>query len=187
MMLIVYFLIIAGTVFVDQITKYAILTNMAEGQSIPIIKNVLHITYVTNDGAAMGMMDNSRWVFMTVSVIAIIGITVWICLSYKKMTKLSGIAFSLIIGGGIGNMIDRTFNGEVFGEGVVVDFIDFCAFPDLWKWIFNIADSCVCIGVALVVVDIIIEEVARYKRSKAEKASEGKPFEDASTGKTEED
>jgi signal peptidase II len=160
---------------------------MAEGQSIPIIKNVLHITYVTNDGAAMGMMDNARWIFMTVSVVAIVGITVWICMTYKKMTKLSGVAFSLIIGGGIGNMIDRTFNGDVFGEGVVVDFIDFCAFPDLWKWIFNVADSCVCIGVALVVVDIIIEEVARYKRTKAEKESEGKPSEDALTGKTEEE
>jgi signal peptidase II len=166
MMLILYFLIIAGTIFVDQITKYAILTNMAEGQSIPIIKNVLHITYVTNDGAAMGMMDNARWIFMTVSVVAIVGITVWICMTYKKMTKLSGVAFSLIIGGGIGNMIDRTFNGDVFGEGVVVDFIDFYAFPSVWMWVFNVADAFVCVGAGLMMLYIVLDTVKEIKAKK---------------------
>ncbi len=169
MMLYIYIAIVVISVVIDQITKYAVVANMVEGQSIPLIENVLHLTYVTNDGAAMGMMDDYRWVFMSVSTVALIGISVWICICHKKISKLSGIAFSMVVGGGIGNMIDRIFNGKVFGNGVVIDFIDFCAFPELWKWIFNAADTFVCVGVGLAVLDIILEEVRQYKLRKAEK------------------
>lgn len=168
-MLYIYIAIVVISVVIDQITKYAVVANMAEGQSIPLIENVLHLTYITNDGAAMGMMDDYRWIFMLVSTVALIGISVWICICHKKISKLSGIAFSMVVGGGIGNMIDRIFNGEVFGNGVVIDFIDFCAFPEIWKWIFNAADAFVCVGVALVVLDIILDEVRRYRKAKAEK------------------
>ena len=167
-MLYIYIATVVISVILDQITKYAVVVNMTEGQSIPIIENVLHLTYITNDGAAMGMMDDYRWVFMTVSTVALIGISVWICVCHKKISKLSGIAFSMVVGGGIGNMIDRIFNGEVFGNGVVIDFIDFCAFPEIWKWIFNVADALVCVGVGLVVLDIILEEIGRYKALKAD-------------------
>ena len=76
----------------------------------------------------------------------------------------------LIIGGGIGNMIDRIF------YGVVIDFIDFCAFPDLWKWIFNGADSFVCVGVALLIIYYIRAEIrsAGEKKSAAEAAASDK-------------
>ncbi len=168
-MLYIYIAIVVISVVIDQITKYAVVANMAEGQSIPLIENVLHLTYITNDGAAMGMMDDYRWIFMLVSTVALIGISAWICICHKKISKLSGIAFSMVVGGGIGNMIDRIFNGDVFGNGVVIDFIDFCAFPEIWKWIFNVADAFVCVGVALVVLDIILDEVRRYKKAKAEK------------------
>ena len=171
MMLYIYAGIIVLSVLIDQLTKYAVVANMVEGQSIPLIENVLHLTYITNDGAAMGMMDDYRWVFMSVSTVALIGISVWLFVCHKKISKLSGIAFSMVVGGGIGNMIDRIFNGEVFGDGVVIDFIDFCAFPELWTWIFNGADAFVCVGVGLAVLDIILEEVRRYKTEKAEKIS----------------
>ena len=58
MMLYIYIAIIVLSIALDQITKYAVVANMVEGQSIPIIENILHLTYVTNDGAAMGMMDD---------------------------------------------------------------------------------------------------------------------------------
>ena len=169
MMLYIYIAIIALSIVLDQITKYAVVANMVEGQSIPIIENILHLTYVTNDGAAMGMMDDYRWVFMSVSTVALIGIAVWLVVRHKHISKLTGIAFAMIAGGGIGNMIDRTFNGETFGNGVVVDFIDFCAFPNLWKWVFNIADSCVCVGTFMLSVWLIIDTVKAYKKEKAEK------------------
>lgn len=169
MMLYIYIAIIALSIALDQITKYAVVANMVEGQSIPIIENILHLTYVTNDGAAMGMMDDYRWVFMSVSTVALIGIAVWLVVRHKHISKLTGIAFAMIAGGGIGNMIDRTFNGETFGNGVVVDFIDFCAFPELWMWIFNVADMFVCVGVGLAVFDIIFDEVKKYRQEKADK------------------
>lgn len=169
MMLYIYIAIIALSIVLDQITKYAVVANMVEGQSIPIIENILHLTYVTNDGAAMGMMDDYRWVFMSVSTVALIGIAVWLVVRHKHISKLTGIAFAMIAGGGIGNMIDRTFNGETFGNGVVVDFIDFCAFPELWMWIFNVADMFVCVGVGLAVFDIIFDEVKKYRQEKADK------------------
>ncbi len=169
MMLYIYIAIIALSIALDQITKYAVVANMVEGQSIPIIENILHLTYVTNDGAAMGMMDDYRWVFMSVSTVALIGIAVWLVVRHKHISKLTGIAFAMIAGGGIGNMIDRTFNGETFGNGVVVDFIDFCAFPELWMWIFNVADMFVCVGVGLAVFDIIFDEIKKYRQEKADK------------------
>lgn len=169
MMLYIYIAIIVISIVLDQITKYAVVANMAEGQSIPIIENILHFTYVTNDGAAMGMMDDYRWVFMSVSTIALVVMAIWLFVRYKHMSRLAGIAFAMIAGGGIGNMIDRTFNGETFGNGVVIDFIDFCAFPEIWMWIFNIADVFVCVGVGLAVFDIIVDEVKKSKQEKADK------------------
>ncbi|MBE6608679.1 MAG: signal peptidase II [Ruminococcaceae bacterium] len=169
MMLYIYIAVIVLSIVLDQITKYAVVANMAEGQSIPIIENILHFTYVTNDGAAMGMMDDYRWVFMSVSTIALVGIGIWLVVRYKHISKLTGIAFAMIAGGGIGNMIDRIFNGETFGNGVVVDFIDFCAFPEIWMWIFNVADVFVCVGVGLAIFDIIVDEVRKYRQEKADK------------------
>ena len=66
-------------------------------------------------------------------------------------------------------MIDRIFNGDVIGEGVVVDFIDFCAFPNLWMWIFNLADSFVCVGAGIFIFFYVREEIQAYKKSKAAK------------------
>ena len=78
----------------------------------------------------------------------------------------------MIVGGGIGNMIDRIFNGDVIGNGVVVDFIDFCAFPNLWMWIFNGADSFVCVGVGLFVIYYIRSEIKAAKAKKEEEEAE---------------
>ena len=78
----------------------------------------------------------------------------------------------MIVGGGIGNMIDRIFNGETLFNGVVIDFIDFCAFPEIWMWIFNMADSFVCVGGALFLIFYIREEVINYKKSKNKTALE---------------
>ena len=162
-MLYIYIAIVVISVVIDQITKYAVALNMAEGQSIPLIENILHLTYITNDGAAMGMMDDYRWVFMTVSTVALIGISVWICICHKKISKLSGIAFSMVVGGGIGNMIDRV------ALGYVVDFIDFCAVPTIWMWVFNIADACVCVGAGLLVLWLILSMIEDSKQAKAQK------------------
>lgn len=140
------------TVLCDLITKLTVMNTMQLGQSIPIIKNVLHITYITNKGAAFGAFADARWLFMTLSSLLIVFIAVLI-LTWEDKSPLFYVAASMILGGGIGNMIDRIFYGEV------IDFIDFCAFPKLWQWIFNGADSFVCIGVGLFAIYYIRAEI----------------------------
>lgn len=169
MNILIYTIVIVITVLADFISKRIVVANMELNDSIPLIKDVLHITYITNDGAAFGSMSDFRVFFMVASVVAILGIGVYLFVNSKTFSRPLGISFSLIIGGGIGNMIDRIFNGDVFGNGVVVDFIDFCAFPDLWMWIFNLADSFVCVGAGLFIFFYIREEIKAYKLSKLSK------------------
>ena len=77
----------------------------------------------------------------------------------------------MIIGGGIGNMIDRLFYGDSFGDGTVVDFLDFCAFPNLWSWIFNVADAFVCVGAAILFVYLLIEIIKEEKDKAKQKTT----------------
>ena len=138
---------------------------MEVGDTVPIIEDVFHFTYIRNEGAAFGMLSEHRWVFMTLSVIAIIAIGVYL-FKFCKEALFTKIGLALVIGGGIGNMIDRVL------LGYVIDFIDFCAFPNLWKWVFNIADSCVCVGTFMLSLWLIIDTVKAYKLEKAEKERE---------------
>ncbi len=154
------------TVFVDQLSKWLVVALLQGKPSFDVIKGVLRFTYVENDGAAFGMLDNARWVFLVLSTVMIIALIFYI-VKYKPKSKWVMTSLILIVGGGIGNMIDRIM------LGYVIDFIDFCAFPNLWKWVFNIADSCVCVGVFMLSVWLISDTVKEYKREKAAKAAFG--------------
>ena len=153
------------TVALDQLSKYLVVANMELYESVDVIPGVFRFTYIHNDGAAFGSMDEHRWIFMVLSTVAIIGILVY--LFWKKpQDKLLLSSLILITGGGIGNMIDR------IALGYVIDFIDFCAFPKIWMWIFNIADSCVCIGAGLLALWLILDMVREDKAEKAKKSAE---------------
>ena len=143
----------------DQLSKYLVVENLVEIGSFPLIENILHFTYVENRGAAFGMLSNHRWVFMVLSVLGIGAMIVWLAWEKPKSLWMRA-AISLVIGGGIGNMIDR------IALGYVIDFID-CRFIDFY--VFNIADSCVCVGCAMFLIGAIYEEV---KNTKAKKAAE---------------
>lgn len=166
---IIYSAIIVLGIILDQLSKWLIFTNMEIRQSIPIIQNILHITYTTNDGAAFGMMDGpgQRWIFIIVSTVAIIGFAVYLYLGHAD-NMLYGIAMSIVVSGGIGNMIDRFgFGFYVNPEtrmGEVIDFIDFCAFPKIWSAIFNVADAFVCIGAGLLVLALILDVIKESNR-----------------------
>lgn len=162
-------------VLLDQITKLLIVNHFELGESLPLIKNVLHFTYILNEGAAFGMLADHRWVFLILSTVSVLGITAYLVLRSKKIGTLWGIALGMIAGGGIGNMIDRVWNGEVFGSGAVIDFIDFCAFPELWSWIFNVADAAVCVGAALIFLAVILDEVKESRKRKAIDADQKQP------------
>ena len=158
--------IILGAVALDQATKWLVMLNMELGESIPFIKDIFHFTYIRNSGASFGSFSESRWVFMIASTVMIVGMTVYL-VKCRPNQKLIYIPVSMIIGGGIGNMIDRLFYGDGFGNGTVVDFLDFCAFPNLWYWIFNVADVFVVVGAAVLFVYLFIE-IIREEKSKAQ-------------------
>ncbi len=154
MWMIVIGAVIAGVVALDQVSKLLVLKFLYERQ-VEIIPGVLNFSYVENRGMAFGLLSDHRWVFMVLSVIGI-GLVGFYLFRYVKST-LGRVSLALVIGGGIGNMIDRVY------LGFVVDFIDFCLF-DFWVWVFNIADAAVCVGAALFVLELILEMVRETKK-----------------------
>jgi signal peptidase II len=149
-------------IFADQLTKWLCVALLEGTQSVYLIPDVLRLTYVENRGAAFGMLDEHRWVFLLLSTVAIIGLFIFLAKKPPE-SRLAWAGFTLVIGGGVGNMIDRVM------LGYVIDFIDFCAFPNLWKWVFNIADACVCVGVGILMLWLILDMVKEYKQEKREK------------------
>ncbi len=162
MWIIPYAVIALGVIALDQASKLLILEFLYEDQLV-LIEGVLNLTYVENRGMAFGLLADHRWVFMVFSTIGIALVAAYLCFFVKG--KLGRTALALVVGGGIGNMIDRV------AYGFVVDFIDFCAF-DFWKWIFNIADSAVCVGAGLFILYLILDTVRELKKQKAQTTGE---------------
>ena len=131
----------------DQVSKLLCDIWLKSRQSIAIIPEVLNFTYVENRGAAFGMLTEHRWIFMVLSVIVIAVIAVLI-VKFRKSHRLLCVSLGLLLGGGIGNMIDR------IRLGYVIDFIDFRVF-DFWKWVFNIADCGVTVGCVLLIIYLL--------------------------------
>ena len=127
---------------------------IAVGNTLPVWENVLHFTYLENSGMSFGLLADHRWVFMLLSSVGIAALFVYL-MYLKGQDKLLCTSLALVIGGGIGNMFDRIF------LGYVVDFIDVQCIP-FWSWIFNLADSAVCVGAALMVLALLLE----YKRER---------------------
>ena len=161
---ITYAAIILAGVGLDQLTKFLAVKYLEPVSTVPIIKNVLHLTFVTNDGMAFGMLDNQRWIFMSVSVI-MIAVLCYLLFAGRLESKLYTVSVAMIISGGIGNMIDRIALGEV------VDFIDFRAINFA---VFNVADSIVCVGAGLLVLALILEIARDQKKAKSQGADEEK-------------
>ena len=156
--MLVWLMIIVGVIFLDQLTKWLTVINLDFGETFPLIEDVFHFTYVRNTGAAFSIFSepDKRWIFMTISTVALIALSVYLWKS-RNGNKLLCIALSLIIGGGFGNMIDRCL------LKYVIDFLDFRLINFA---VFNVADSFVCIGVGLFALCVILDEVkeARLKR-----------------------
>ena len=144
-----YYLIALVVIAIDQFTKWLIVKNMELGESIPIIDNVLYITSHRNRGAAWGMLQNQMWFFYIITVIFVIGVIYYIQ-KYGKQDKFLGLSLALILGGAIGNFIDRVWRKEV------VDFIHTYIFSYNFP-VFNIADSALCIGVVLILIQTLLE------------------------------
>ena len=152
------FLVVALGVALDQWTKFLASAYLQGQKSFVLIPGVLQLTYVENTGAAFGSFKDQRWLFMIVSVVAILFILFYI-LYERKLSFLSLTAFSMILSGGIGNMIDR------LSLGYVVDFIDFCL---IHFAVFNLADSFVTVGAVLVLLSLFLDIWGQRKANNRE-------------------
>ena len=155
--MIINILIIVLCIAADQLTKICAAANLKDISTLPIIENIFHFTYVENRGAAFGMLADHRWVFMILSVVGIAAIFVYLTVTKPKSWWMR-LALCFIVGGGVGNMIDR------IARGYVIDFID-CRFINFY--VFNVADSFVCVGCAIFIIAVIIDEVRERKLKKS--------------------
>ena len=140
-----YFIAIIWLVL-DQASKYYVMNHFALGESLPVIQNLFHLTYIINRGAAFGILTNQRWFFLAVAFVLII-----VYGFYRKRVNNGPLSLrvgtALLIAGAIGNGIDRyVLHG-------VVDFFDFRIWP-----IFNIADIGICVGVVCVIYYLLTSE-----------------------------
>lgn len=142
----IYLAIVLILVTFDYIIKTKIKTIMQLGDSIDVIKNFFSITYVQNTGAAFGMFKNQKILFLIVGIVAILILLYSFSKTDNKIVKIS---ISMVISGAVGNIIDRLL------YGFVVDMFDFHA---IWSYVFNFADVCVVLGVALLSFSILKEK-----------------------------
>lgn len=117
----------------DQLTKFFVTKNLELNNPLPVIKGVFNLTLVHNRGAAFGIFKNQFYLFIFSSIVAVI--LIYSILRKNKRSNLYSFSLSLILGGALGNLIDRLF------LGYVVDFLDFRIWP-----VFNLADSAITIG-----------------------------------------
>lgn len=153
-----YYIIAFFVILLDQFTKWLIVKNLELGESITIIDQFLYITSHRNRGAAWGILQGQMWFFYIITVIVIIGIIFYIQKVIKNKNRLTGISLALMLGGAIGNFIDRVARKEV------VDFINTYIFGYDFP-VFNIADSALVIGVILLMIQMLLEE-RQMKRTK---------------------
>ncbi|WP_288876268.1 signal peptidase II [uncultured Fusobacterium sp.] len=140
----IYIVLILILVGADQLSKYLIDTTMFEGETLPLVSNFFHITYVKNRGIAFGLFQGKLDIIGIATIIAIVAIAYFLYKERKKMSIIEQLGFIYILAGAIGNMIDRVF------RGYVVDMIDF---RGIWSYIFNLADVWINMGVIFIIVD----------------------------------
>lgn len=154
-------------ILIDQATKLRVSSTMNLHDSIEVWGNFFRITFVANTGAAfslsLGSAEFNRIFFIVSTLIAVV---VLFYLLKKAETKLSSVAYSLIIGGAVGNLIDR------IAYGSVIDFFDFDFFDFIiHRWpVFNIADSVIVVSMFLLIIDIVLTGVTK-KDAPAENTS----------------
>ena len=127
-------------ILIDQITKFLIKTNFQLNQTLLVINNIFHLTYIHNFGAGFGILQQQKFILIFVSII-VVGFIFYYLDKIKEKERLLQLLIGFILGGTVGNLIDRII------YGYVIDFLDFRIWP-----VFNFADSFVTIGVIGLVI-----------------------------------
>ena len=148
--------IIVAIIALDQWSKWAIKTSFNLYQSEPVIQDLLHFTYVTNDGMAFGLSFPGGKHILLVMTVLLTGFIIGFLWKEREGHPLVKYGLALILSGAVGNLIDRLLYGKV------VDFLDLMIGDFHW-YIFNVADSSVTIGMVLFIVHSIIYESSHLK------------------------
>lgn len=178
---IIYSAIIFVGIFLDQLTKWLAYKFLMPIGDVPLINGVLHLTWNTNAGAAWGMLDDQRWIFITVSTLAILVFGAYLYLGHAE-NYLYAVSIAMVVSGGIGNMIDRVGLGFYVNEDGMGEVIDFIYFKLIDFPVFNGADSIVCVGAGILILALVLDLIKEYKaeaaKKSAEKVQDGKNSED---------
>lgn len=153
-----YLVIIASGIVFDQLTKLLAVKFLKGADDVKVIGNFLKLSYVENRGSAFGMLKDARWVFMSVSTLAIIAMIAYL-FTAKNQSRLYTVSIAVIASGGIGNMIDR------IALGYVVDFVSVKYFA-----VFNGADSLVCVGAGFLILAMLLDLIKEAKAQKEKKS-----------------
>ncbi len=160
-MLVLYVLGVILLTAIDQLSKWLVCLLIPHKESIIVLKNIFRLTYIRNEGAALGLMQGQLWLFFLITVAVVVAVTVYMVKKRPTQPWLV-TSLTLIVGGGIGNFIDRLFRGHV------IDFLDF---GDLYfPYIFNLADCFVVCGAFLLAAYIIFIEGKGNKAKEKKKA-----------------
>ena len=147
-------LIVVAVCVVDQLTKYWITARFQVADSYPIVQGIFHLTYVRNTGGAFGMLRGWTPLLIVVSLLAIVVMLRVVQLRRAATTRdhMTQCALAGVLGGALGNLVDRV------RVGYVIDFLDFRVWP-----VFNVADSAITIGAAMIIWDITFKMVKQKK------------------------
>ncbi|MCD8509637.1 MAG: signal peptidase II [Bacillus sp. (in: Bacteria)] len=137
-------------IVLDQWSKWLVVNNMELRESIPIIEGVFYLTSHRNAGAAFGILQGQMWLFYIATVI-VVGVVIYYIQTEGKKSPWLATALGLVLGGAIGNFIDRVL------FGAVVDFLDVYIFSYNYP-IFNVADMALVTGVIMLIIHVIKEE-----------------------------
>lgn len=145
-----YYVVAIVVFLIDYVSKKIVSHNIEQDKErISVLGDFFILSHIRNRGAAFGMLQEQRWFFLIITVVVVVGILWYLHRSYRTGSMLLMFALATILGGAVGNFLDRALYGEV------VDFLQLnfgtYTFP-----IFNLADSAICIGVALVILDSLL-------------------------------
>jgi signal peptidase II len=160
--IIVFSVIVAGLLLLlDQTTKVLIDSSFKLGESLLVVNNFFSLTYVTNKGAAWGILSGYGWLLLLIAV-SVMGASIYFMRWLTEGFNERYLAITMIISGILGNSIDRIWRGEV------IDFFDLHIANYHWPPVFNVADSAICVGVCI----FFLSNVIRASRQKKETTGE---------------